>query len=69
MSETKTNWHRFPDEKPPRKQTYYLVTMKGFRRGDPPWVTTMRWMGRTWMGSSIDVMAWTELPEPYEEER
>lgn len=28
MSETKTVWHKYPEETPPRKHTEYLVTLE-----------------------------------------
>lgn len=65
MSETKTVWHPYPDEKPPRKNTTYLVTQKSQWEETGIRVTTARWNVRTWQ--AVDVIAWAELPEPYKE--
>ncbi len=64
MSETNTIWLPYPKETPPRKHTYYLVTLPA-DGGDPAKVTVFRWNARTWQG--ITPSAWAELPEPFEE--
>ena len=55
MSETNTIWHPYPKETPPRKHTYYLVTLPA-DGGDPAKVTVFRWNARTWQG--ITPSAW-----------
>lgn len=69
MSETKTVWHPFPDEQPPREKCRYLVTTEEY----PDWrnpshllVGTEKWLLGTWNTPSR-VIAWAELPEPYKE--
>ena len=66
MSETKTVWHPYPAETPPRKNTTYLVTQKTQCEESGIRVTTARWCARTWQ--AVDILAWAELPEPYKPE-
>ena len=63
MSETKTKWHKYPEETPSRKNTEYLVTLEDKYSPSGYRTTTMKWAVRTWHGCAP--LAWAELPEPY----
>ena len=73
MSETKTVWHKCPDEKPPREDELYLVTIRN-SLDDEIYVHTVGWTYGRWvhelfrceLGEKCEVLAWAELPEPYE---
>ena len=65
MSETKTIWHPYPKEKP-KEEDEYLVTVSNhpknfvhylFYSGSPCYSNQWKY-----------VIAWAELPEPYEDE-
>jgi|GEM_PF-1645157 len=67
MSETKVVWHKFPDEKPKIKENEsrdYLITVSYYGR---ILVTKDYWLGggRWYEYHKYDVLAWAELPEPY----
>lgn len=78
MSETKTKWHKYPKEKPP-KTGKYLVTVKLEYMGikvttddfyDYKEVLENYYRGREryrWYYHNGEVIAWAELPEPVEE--
>ena len=78
MSETKTTWHKYPDEKPP-KSGRYLVTIVSEFMGKR--VTTddfydykellenyNRGPRYYWYYHNGEVIAWAERPEPYDPE-
>ena len=67
MSETKTKWHKYPDEQP-TKLRLYLVTYKN-KDHEPCIYIALYFNGwRTGDLSELkDVIAWAELPEPYAE--
>ena len=70
-SETKTVWHKYPDEKPP-EDCELLVTVKSDYGGES-WIDVS---GRAFGdfiveldgGQSHHVIAWAELPEPFSPE-
>ena len=77
MSETKTKWHKYPKEKPP-KTGKYLVTVKLEYMGIK--VTTDEFYDYAeifenynrrpryqWYQHNGNVLGWAELPEPFEE--
>lgn len=76
MSETKTVWHKYPEELPPG-DGHYLITAHDY--GDTiehPWIEVDffdkdagRFLLLDWDGTDKGwcVTAWAELPEPYQE--
>lgn len=72
MSETKTVWHKFPEETPP-EAIPILVTWKG--ENDSLEVTSGVWKFDKFTGGTFShpydwvatPIAWAELPEPYKE--
>lgn len=71
MSETKTVWHKWPEEKPPTEGRF-LVTEKIGQ--DKPFVSVLRFEAdprfSSWgiLFEKTEILAWAELPEPYEPE-
>lgn len=67
MSETKTVWHKWPDEKPPENQFLLLTHLgeNGCTFVDDGYFdsTDGGWQGRFCF--ICEVLAWAELPEPY----
>ena len=69
MSETKTKWHKYLDDKPPISEetfTPYLVTIifRGKKLVDTGlWVNEGYWSEY----SEGTVLAWAEMPEPFED--
>ena len=68
---TKVDWHPYPEEKSAlRTDGYYMVTYR--------WITgdfvvdTACWDGERWENfpvfPMVKVIAWAELPEPYQPE-
>ena len=70
MSETKTVWHKYPDEKPP-KDDWYLITY--LDKSGEKWVITEEYdkkKGRFLREPfDLNVLAWAYAPEPFEEEK
>ena len=68
MSETKTVWHKWPEEKP-STEGRFLVTEKIGK--DKPFVSVLRFEAdprfSSWgiLFEKTEVLAWAELPEPY----
>lgn len=60
MSETKTVWHPYPQEKP-KKDGVFLIT---YRFGNKIEVAEA-YVAKD--NNSDNLIAWAELPEPYEE--
>ena len=55
-------WHPYPQEKP-NEDRLYLVTVK------TAYVDAIQWLEGRWYGySDRDVIAWAEMPKPYEVE-
>ena len=71
MKKVEFEWNPFPQEKPP-KEDIYLVTVVD----KIPFVVEAKYISEKkkffdiYMGYVFDdcVVAWTEMPEPYEEE-
>lgn len=64
MSETKVIWHPYPKEKP-KKDKIYLITIEHNTKEK---IVTTR---SCWNGNFTPfapIIAWAELPKPYEEE-
>lgn len=72
MSETKTVWHKWPETQP-RTRGRYIVTEK--IKGSKAFVSTMFFNPATphnswgFMMEGTKILAWAELPEPYEPDR
>lgn len=68
MSETKTIWHKYPDEKPP-KDDWYLITYSP--KPSEKWVISERYDKKKKRfykePFDLNVLAWAELPESVEE--
>lgn len=66
------NWHEYPQESPPEEAEKYLVTLSDNLDGSGDrFVDVMYWTGKYWTDFSIGipertVVAWSELPKPYE---
>lgn len=56
-------WHPYPKEKPDHVGALYIITYIGMETGKPR-VSTGHWCR---LGFGTDVIAWAELPKPYEE--
>ena len=78
MSETKTKWHKYPKEKPPKSGKYLvtvilecmgkLVTTDTFYDYKEILENYYRVGERyRWYYHNGEVTAWAELPEPFEE--
>lgn len=79
VTESKVKWHPYPKEKP-KDDGYYIVTINPFLNSYP--VVTDFWKSMTacdedfsktetvsfWERYGGQVLAWAELPEPYEQE-
>lgn len=70
MSETKTKWHKWPDEKPPCRGTYLVTICVG---DGEPYVISYHFdpecqdpLACFFDGTKI--LAWAELPDPYKPE-
>ena len=64
MSENKVKWHPYPQERP-IEDNDYLITVKYSRRAKK----VMKWDSfNGYFNIYGDVIAWAEMPEPYEEE-
>lgn len=61
---TQVNWHPYPKERPAKHETY-LVTVESVWGNR--YVAFDFYRGR-WDNFSRIVIAWAELPEPYEQE-
>lgn len=60
---TQVDWHPYPETKP-RRLGYYLVTAEG---ETSPVVVEMQWTHQRKFGIATEhVIAWAELPEPYD---
>lgn len=59
MSETKTVWHPYPQEKPPKQMESYLTTMPKGIVGINTFIDSVFGL------YDNEVIAWAELPEPY----
>lgn len=66
--ETKVKWHKYPEEKP-QKESKYLVTMKLVTKGTKYIIINDYVIGKRkyFFNCDSSVIAWAELPEPYEE--
>ena len=66
---TKIDWHPYPEEKPTEKDAYkdFLLTIDD---GLGSFVTKDQWLSVDCWDTYLDdkVIAWAELPEPYEPE-
>lgn len=60
-------WHPYPQEKP-SKSGYYLVTTDGIHNDviDIAWFDAIM-AGLLQWNKASEILAWAELPEPYEE--
>jgi hypothetical protein len=56
-------WLPYPQNKPEKKQGWYLVTMGVDQKFTT--VTDAYWMGNSW--NRLHIIAFRELPEPYKE--
>ena len=64
MEETKVKWHPYPQERP-IEDNAYLITVK-YRHSKK----VMKWdCFNGYFNVYGDVIAWAELPKPYEEEK
>lgn len=64
---TNVDWHPYPEKKPDREYDYFLITVdaKGYRS-----TTVDLWTGKYFDGTRNDlIIAWAELPEPYQPEK
>lgn len=63
MRETKTKWHKFPDNKPPKSGQYLITVFRNNRKE----IDTAYWMSaRYWYGyKPNNVLAWAKLPMVY----
>lgn len=80
MSETKTVWHKFVQEPPPQNNCRYLVTLECLKAifvqpyealvDTDTEVRILRWKDGSWenLDFGVRVIAWAELPEPYQTE-
>lgn len=63
MSENQVIWHPYPKERPIEDDDY-LITVKGKHIKK-----VMKWNSvNGYFNIYVNVIAWAELPEPYEEE-
>ena len=58
MSESKIEWHKYPEEKP-KKDGLFLVTYKFGNKKE----VTMAYLTKDF--NSDNLIAWAEKPEPY----
>ena len=61
MSESKIVWRKYPQEKPP-KEGLYLITIKFGNKKE----VSMGYLTKEIYSNTL--IAWAEIPEPYEEE-
>ena len=61
MRESKIVWHKYPQEKPP-KEGLYLITIKFGNKKE----VSMGYLTKEIYSNTL--IAWAEIPEPYEEE-
>ena len=61
MQKTEIEWHKYPDEKPP-KEGLYLITLKFGNKKE----VAIAYLTKD--TNSNNLIAWAELPEPYKEE-
>ena len=61
MSESKILWHKYPDENPP-KDGLFLITHKVGNKKE----VAMAYLTKD--TNSNNLIAWADIPEPYEEE-
>lgn len=70
MSETKVYWEKYPDEKP-KKEGEYIVTVKdyGKKYTTSAYFSTLdfSWIDRRIRRELYGVIAWGELPDPFDE--
>ena len=78
MSENKVKWHPYPKEKPKSYLREHLVTVESYLASIPlkkiekdTWIDSED--GGEWLvygnKQKSKIIAWTELPEPYEPEQ
>lgn len=61
-------WHPFPKEKPNEDGDYLVTIQWNIPKGEPYRVVgNASWMGFGWDMSDTEILAWSELPRPYEE--
>lgn len=57
MSETKVNWHKYPDEKP-KEEGFYLTTIS---EDNENYISLCKYSKKQkWAG--VNVIAWKEMP-------
>ncbi len=62
MSESKIVWHKYPNERPP-KDGLFLITHKFGNKKE----VAIAYLTKD--TNSNNLIAWAEIPEPYEEEK
>lgn len=70
MSENKVKWYQYPEKKPPKKDVYLVTVVDKI-----PFVVEAEYLYEKkkffdiYMGDVFNdcVVAWAEMPEPYEE--
>lgn len=66
MSETKTVWHPFPEVPLPETEFAKLYLVTAVAEYSKPYVrTAYAWKDFSAYKSEFRVLAWAELPEPY----
>ena len=61
MSKNRVKWHPYPEEKPP-KDGLYLITLKFGNKKE----VAIAYLTKD--TNSNNLIAWAEIPKPYEEE-
>ena len=62
----KLTWHEIAKEGLPKKEGYYLVTLKYL---DKPYTDYIYFRGKTkWAKSNDSIIAWLDKPEPFNPE-
>jgi hypothetical protein len=62
-----TTWHKWPKEEPPEAGMYLVTAVEAANRPPDVWMMEYAdgWVKRATF--VFDVVAWTEVPEPYGE--